>query len=77
MSTEPQNVTPWGRYRRKPATVRARRNLGPPYRIKTLHGEAIVATGDLEIEGPLGDHWPCKPAQFDATYEPEAIQGTV
>lgn len=37
--------------------------------IHTLEGEHIVTVGDFVIEGVKGEHYPCKPDIFDATYE--------
>jgi hypothetical protein len=38
--------------------------------IKTLEGEHIVTPGDWIITGIKGEHYPCKPDIFAATYEP-------
>ena len=38
--------------------------------IKTLEGEHQAAIGDWIIKGVQGEHYPCKPDVFDATYEP-------
>lgn len=38
--------------------------------IDTLEGGHIVCPGDWIITGVAGEHYPCKPAIFDATYEP-------
>jgi hypothetical protein len=37
--------------------------------IKTLEGEHIVTPGDWIITGVKGEHYPCKPDIFEATYE--------
>lgn len=37
--------------------------------IETLEGGHIVCPGDWIIEGIAGEHYPCKPAIFDKTYE--------
>jgi hypothetical protein len=37
--------------------------------IKTLEGEMEVTPGDWIITGIKGEHYPCKPAIFEATYE--------
>lgn len=39
------------------------------YFIKTLEGEMKVKEGDWIIEGVKGEHYPCKPDIFEATYE--------
>src|SRR3954469_14238919 len=38
--------------------------------IKTLEGWHHVSIGDWIIRGVKGDHYPCKPDIFAATYEP-------
>lgn len=38
--------------------------------IKTLEGEYTVRPGDWIITGVAGEHYPCKPEIFEATYEP-------
>ena len=42
--------------------------------IHTLEGEHIVSKGDWIITGVKGEHYPCKPDIFDATYEPVDVQ---
>lgn len=37
--------------------------------IKTLEGNHIVTPGDWIITGIKGEHYPCKPDIFAATYE--------
>jgi hypothetical protein len=37
--------------------------------IKTLEGWMLVTTGDWIITGVKGEHYPCKPDIFEATYE--------
>lgn len=39
-------------------------------RIETLEGPYIVCPGDWIITGIKGEHYPCKPDIFEATYEP-------
>ncbi len=39
--------------------------------INTLEGGHIVTPGDWIITGVKGEHYPCKPDIFAATYEPE------
>ena len=39
-------------------------------RVPTLEGEHIVCPGDWIITGIKGEHYPCKPDIFAATYEP-------
>jgi hypothetical protein len=38
--------------------------------IETLEGDHIVTPGDWIITGVKGEHYPCKPDIFEATYEP-------
>ena len=38
--------------------------------IGTLEGQHLVSWGDWIIRGVQGELYPCKPAIFDATYEP-------
>ena len=38
--------------------------------IETLEGGHIVLAGDWIITGVQGEHYPCKPDIFEATYEP-------
>lgn len=37
--------------------------------IETLEGGHVVTAGDWIITGVKGEHYPCKPDIFDATYE--------
>lgn len=45
------------------------KGIGPYGWIKTLEGGHIVSTGDWIITGVKGEHYPCKPDIFAATYE--------
>lgn len=38
-------------------------------KIPTLEGEMTGSYGDWIIKGVQGEHYPCKPDIFDATYE--------
>ncbi len=38
--------------------------------VDTLEGGHIVCPGDWIITGVKGEHYPCKPDVFEATYEP-------
>jgi hypothetical protein len=38
--------------------------------IRTLEGELTASKGDWLIRGVKGEHYPCKPDVFAATYEP-------
>ena len=39
--------------------------------VLTLEGKHIASEGDYLIRGVAGEHYPCKPAIFEATYEAE------
>lgn len=39
-------------------------------RIRTLEGPIDAAPGDWIIRGVQGEHYPCKPDIFEATYDP-------
>lgn len=39
--------------------------------VLTLEGKHISSKGDYLIRGVAGEHYPCKPAIFEATYEAE------
>jgi hypothetical protein len=41
--------------------------------IDTLEGGHIVCPGDWVITGVKGEHYPCKPDVFAATYEPADV----
>lgn len=38
--------------------------------VPTLEGGHVVTPGDWIITGVKGEHYPCKPDIFEATYEP-------
>ena len=38
--------------------------------VQTMEGPLIVSEGDWIITGIKGEHYPCKPDIFAATYEP-------
>lgn len=38
--------------------------------VQTLEGPLLVSPGDWIITGVKGEHYPCKPDIFAATYEP-------
>lgn len=44
-------------------------NTGNHAIIDTLEGEMHVGDGDWIITGVKGEHYPCKPDIFEATYE--------
>jgi len=41
--------------------------------IQTLEGPHFVTPGDWIITGVKGEHYPCKPDIFEATYEPVEV----
>lgn len=66
------------RYYRRPnvsgdlacAYCKDRRSMRSHGWINTLEGGHIVCPGDWIITGVQGEHYPCKPDIFEATYEP-------
>ena len=42
------------------------------FKIFTLEGTMEASAGDWIIRGVRGEHYPCKPDIFEATYEPVA-----
>ena len=38
--------------------------------VPTLEGQHVASPGDWIIRGVAGEHYPCKPELFAATYEP-------
>lgn len=42
-------------------------------RIRTLEGEITASEGDWIIRGIKGEHYPCRPDIFEATYEPVSL----
>jgi hypothetical protein len=43
--------------------------------IHTLEGDHVATPHDWIIRGVEGEHYPCKPSIFDATYEPIGVTG--
>lgn len=43
---------------------------GGVFKVFTLEGVMHASIGDWIIRGVQGEHYPCKPDIFDATYEP-------
>ena len=86
-SPQHQRLNDWEgqvvRYFRHPDKVLAAptacKHCGNPMRdhgwIDTLEGGHTVCPGDWVITGVAGERYPCKPAIFEATYEP-ADEGT-
>lgn len=48
----------------------AEQHLAGKYWISTLEGPLFVSEGDWIITGVKGEHYPCKPDIFAATYDP-------
>ena len=57
------------KYQDGPAPPAACANCGHEF-IETLEGCMRVSPGDWIITGVNGEHYPCKPDIFEATYEP-------
>ena len=63
-------ATQWFNYGDHPAVYTKRDSASDLWGyIKTLEGEHIVTPGDWIITGVKGEHYPCKPDIFEATYE--------
>jgi len=60
-------ATQWFKHGDHPAVKPA--NQGKDALIHTLEGPHFVTTGDWIITGVKGEHYPCKPDIFEATYE--------
>ena len=56
-------------YRKKPVIVFAAL-MDEEFEVETLEGTMRGNAGDYLICGVKGEHYPCKPDIFDATYEP-------
>lgn len=63
------------RYRKKPVVVEVRGPIEFTEDIVTLEGVMRADVGDYIITGVKGEHYPCKPDIFHATYEPAHQQG--
>ena len=60
-------ATQWFKHGDHPAVKPA--NRGKDAIIQTLEGPHFVIPGDWIITGVKGEHYPCKPDIFEATYE--------
>jgi hypothetical protein len=69
------------KFRKKPVVIDATPAQDSPFicicdkgtgrvHIHTLEGVMRVSPGDMVITGVAGEHYPCKPDIFEATYEP-------
>lgn len=56
------------KYRKKPVVIEAVQ-LTSRVVIQTLEGDMTGEAGDWLITGVKGEHYPCKPDVFAATYE--------
>jgi hypothetical protein len=61
-------ATQWFKHGDHPAVELGVAYNGRPY-VKTLEGDHLVTPGDWIITGVKGEHYPCKPDIFEATYE--------
>ena len=62
-------ATQWFKNGDHPAVVGAVMSGMPINVIDTLEGTMFVTPGDWIITGVKGEHYPCKPDIFEATYE--------
>ena len=68
-------ATQWFKLGDHPAVLIAPLDVLPEFRlgyhgwVQTLEGGHIVTPGDWIITGVKGEHYPCKPDIFEATYE--------
>ncbi len=60
----------WFKMGDHPQVIEATLSGMPICLIETLEGDHIVSPGDWIITGIKGEHYPCKPDIFEATYEP-------
>jgi hypothetical protein len=63
-------ATQWFKMGDHPQVIEATLSGMPIGLIETLEGDHIVSPGDWIITGIKGEHYPCKPDIFEATYEP-------
>jgi hypothetical protein len=62
-------ATQWFKHGDHPAVLKLK-ELSPKYGwVKTLEGGHVVTPGDYIITGIKGEHYPCKPDIFEATYD--------
>ena len=59
-------ATQWFKHGDHPAVVKVTDGYAV---VKTLEGNMVVTPGDWIITGVKGEHYPCKPDIFEATYE--------
>ena len=66
-----REVTEWIRANGGLCSVVRENGVIERFSIKTLEGVMTVSPSDWIIRGVKGEFYPCKPAIFAATYEPE------
>jgi hypothetical protein len=64
-------ATQWFKHGDHPVVTVMPRGFESPTkgRVLTLEGDMEVTSGDWIIKGVKGEHYPCKPDIFEATYE--------
>jgi hypothetical protein len=66
-------ATQWFKHGDHPAVIKMHTveldGVTPQAYIETLEGQMLVTAGDWIITGVKGEHYPCKPDIFEATYE--------
>ena len=62
-------ATQWFKDGDHPAVFRGKKTGTGAPQIETLEGAHLVRPGDWIITGVKGEHYPCKPDIFEATYE--------
>lgn len=63
-------ATQWFKHGDHPDVVPGTLSGMPVNVVRTLEGDMFVSPGDWIITGVKGEHYPCKPDIFEATYEP-------
>jgi len=64
-----REIIDWTRGSSTPASMDDHPERGDCLTINTLEGAHWVSPGDYIIRGVKGEHYPCKPDIFEATYE--------
>lgn len=65
-----RDIIDWTRGSATPAYMDTHPVRGSCLSINTLEGAHWVSPGDWIIRGVKGEHYPCKPDIFEATYDP-------
>lgn len=63
-------IIDWTRGSTTPAFMNTDGEPRDALKISTLEGDHTVSPGDFVIRGVQGEHYPCKPNIFLATYDP-------